>query len=156
MTYDLGLLVRIDILGDNAEGADGGNPDIRTLGINDQDREEREEIRDQGVDTVQHIFKYGIQDVYTNFAVGHIWRAACLLEEGKEFRPLVERHLYAGDGGNHASSGVPNKVTNDDFDRELAFTRAAGVQMYIPGLTKYQFRQLCFDLCPLLDGYLHP
>ena len=68
-TYNICLVIRIDILRNDTEGPDGRYPDLRALGVVEKGLEEFEEALQMRLEALDNVLENGVEDVDADFAV---------------------------------------------------------------------------------------
>ena len=64
------------------------------------------------LEALDDVLQNSVENVNTNFAVNGLLRQARLLKEGEEVRPVTERNLDGGDGGDDPCRRMTDKITS--------------------------------------------
>ena len=115
-THDVGFIVRVNILGNDAKSPDGRYSHLGALRVVEQTLEELEEILKLRLETLDDVFKNGEKNVDSDFTVDGLRGYASLLKEGKKGWPVVEGHFDTSNSSHNTSSGMADKVATRDLN----------------------------------------
>ena len=115
-TYDIRLVVGINVLCYDTKGAHCRYPYFRTFRIVEERLEQLEEALEMRLETLDDVFKNGEKNVDSDFTVDGLRGHASLLKEGKKGWPVVEGHFDTSNSSHNTSSGMADKVATRDLN----------------------------------------
>lgn len=89
-----------------ANSPDSCDPNFQTLRILQQRLKELEERLNLLLEAFYNVLQDGEENEDSDLAVCDLWGKTCCSKEWKKLRPLAERNLDSGDGGDDTSGGV--------------------------------------------------
>jgi hypothetical protein len=113
--FDVGLIVRVNVLSDGTQTSNSGDANFSTLTVLKETFEEFEEGLEMFLKTLNDGFQNSIEYVNSNFAVGGLRRRCGFVKEWEELDPPADGDLNGCDSGNNTSSGMADKSTDEEI-----------------------------------------